>query len=139
MNCFYSLHNFINFTGEIMKNFLIFSVIILSSIANALEQKNPIDACNRINDYSYRSACLTAVTSNSTDWLAAGACDRIESARLTMACLTLISGQTYNSSSVYACDSYTGARQTISCLTTIGYSSESPKNSSEINILSNKE
>lgn len=105
-----------------MKKILILVLTLYSTFVFALEPKDPVAACNRINDYTYRSACLTAVTSNVTNHLAAAACDRIESGRLTMACLVLIAGRTYSDYQVLNCNGYQYARPTISCLNESGSS-----------------
>lgn len=103
-----------------MKKILMALVTLASVNSFALDPKDPYYVCNRINSGSLKTQCLSTISGQYVDPLAAGACDRIKDASTTVQCMSAIVNLSFDRRAVEGCDSIPEASQTIQCLRQVG-------------------
>ncbi|WP_413291065.1 hypothetical protein [Bdellovibrio sp. HCB337] len=103
-----------------MKKILLALITFTSINSFALEPKDPFYVCNRVNSGPLKTRCLSAISGQYVDGLAAAACDRIQSAEGTVQCMEAIVNLEFDSRAVVSCDSITDATNTIQCLRQVG-------------------
>lgn len=103
-----------------MKKILLALITFTSINSFALEPKDPYYVCNRLNSAKDKTRCVSAISRQYVDNLAAAACDRIESSEYTVQCMEAIVNLEFDSRAVLSCDSITDVKSTIQCLRQVG-------------------